>query len=184
MLYFSRWKATATILTALIICFASGQPIIDWLRRTQKHGQPIREDGPERHLVEKKGTPTMGGALILVSVVITTLLWADLENRFVWVVLAVTIGFGVETTVAVVSPGIVVSSLRPSVPLEHATSDAVIAAALRTIDQRRIGRERRSITWRRLIARSPNPSRFNRASSLWASAIEIRIGKNNSWRRR
>jgi phospho-N-acetylmuramoyl-pentapeptide-transferase len=58
-----------------------------------KIGQSVRDDGPQTHLT-KAGTPTMGGALILVSIVITTLLWADLRNRFVWVVLLVTIGFG------------------------------------------------------------------------------------------
>ena len=58
-----------------------------------KIGQAVRNDGPQTHLT-KAGTPTMGGALILVSVVVTTLLWGDLTNRFVWVVLGVTIAFG------------------------------------------------------------------------------------------
>ena len=58
-----------------------------------KIGQAVRDDGPQTHLI-KAGTPTMGGALILVSVVITTLLWADLSNRYVWIVLLVTLGFG------------------------------------------------------------------------------------------
>ncbi len=59
-----------------------------------KIGQAVRDDGPQTHLI-KAGTPTMGGALILVSIAITTLLWADLSNRFVWVVLVTTLGFGV-----------------------------------------------------------------------------------------
>ncbi len=58
-----------------------------------KIGQAVRDDGPQTHLT-KAGTPTMGGALILVSITITTLLWGDLTNRFVWVVIAVTLGFG------------------------------------------------------------------------------------------
>ena len=58
-----------------------------------KIGQAVRDDGPQTHLT-KAGTPTMGGALILVSIVLTTLLWGDLANRFVWVVLLVTLGFG------------------------------------------------------------------------------------------
>ena len=88
------FRSGGAIITALIICFASGQPIIDWLRRMQKHGQPIREDGPESHLVTKKGTPTMGGMMILLSLTVSTLLWADLRNGFVWSVLLVTLGFG------------------------------------------------------------------------------------------
>ena len=60
----------------------------------QRHGQPIREDGPERHLIEKKGTPTMGGVLILSALTISTLLWVDLRNAYVWAVLFVTLGYG------------------------------------------------------------------------------------------
>jgi phospho-N-acetylmuramoyl-pentapeptide-transferase len=65
------------------------------LKSKQGDGQPIRLDGPENHLLTKKGTPTMGGVLILLALVISTLLWADLNNRYVWVVLWVTIGYGV-----------------------------------------------------------------------------------------
>ena len=67
--------------------------MIAWLTR-MKIGQSVRDDGPQTHLA-KAGTPTMGGALILVSIVITTLLWGNLTNRFVWVVLLVMLGFGV-----------------------------------------------------------------------------------------
>jgi phospho-N-acetylmuramoyl-pentapeptide-transferase len=88
------FRSGGAVLTALIICFTCGQPIIDWLRRTQKHGQPIREDGPEGHLLTKKGTPTMGGVMILLAVTVSTLLWADLRNGYVWSVLLVTLGFG------------------------------------------------------------------------------------------
>ncbi len=68
--------------------------IIAWLRRVQKEGQPIREDGPESHLVAKAGTPTMGGVLILLAISISTLLWADLTNGYVWAILIITVGFG------------------------------------------------------------------------------------------
>ena len=79
-------------MTALVISFVVGPRMIAWLTQMQI-GQSVRDDGPQTHLT-KAGTPTMGGALILVSIVVTTLLWADLDNRFVWVVLLVTLGFG------------------------------------------------------------------------------------------
>ena len=68
--------------------------MIRWLKRLQRDGQPIRDDGPESHLITKKGTPTMGGLMILLAAAVTTLLWADLTNGFVWIVLMVTIGYG------------------------------------------------------------------------------------------
>ncbi len=82
------------VLTALVIAFVVGPAMIRALNRYQKQGQPIRSDGPESHLA-KAGTPTMGGALILVALGVATLLWADLSNRFVWVVIGVTLLFGV-----------------------------------------------------------------------------------------
>jgi len=85
-------RAVLACLTALLITFAVGPLMIRRLT-SYKIGQAVRDDGPRSHL-PKAGTPTMGGALILVAIVVTTLLWADLENRFVWVVLAVTVGFG------------------------------------------------------------------------------------------
>jgi phospho-N-acetylmuramoyl-pentapeptide-transferase len=81
-------------LTALFISFALGPSLIRWLKSRQPHGQPIRADGPESHLLTKKGTPTMGGSLILIALAASTLLWADLGNGYVWVVLFVTMGFG------------------------------------------------------------------------------------------
>jgi phospho-N-acetylmuramoyl-pentapeptide-transferase len=86
-------RAVLATLTALIISFIVGPKMIRKLT-AYKIGQAVRDDGPQTHLV-KAGTPTMGGALILVSIAVTTLLWADLRNRFVWVVLIVTLGFGV-----------------------------------------------------------------------------------------
>jgi len=88
------FRTAGAIVTALIISFICGRPIINWLRAVQREGQPIRIDGPESHLLTKKGTPTMGGALILLAIISSTLLWADLTNRFVWITLGVTIGFG------------------------------------------------------------------------------------------
>jgi phospho-N-acetylmuramoyl-pentapeptide-transferase len=85
-------RAVLATMTALVISFVIGPRMIAWLTR-MKIGQAVRDDGPQTHLV-KAGTPTMGGALILVSIVTTTLLWGDLDNRFVWVVLLVTVGFG------------------------------------------------------------------------------------------
>ncbi|MSO74286.1 MAG: phospho-N-acetylmuramoyl-pentapeptide-transferase [Alphaproteobacteria bacterium] len=88
------FRTGAATITALIVSFVFGPGLIRLLRRRQGKGQPIRADGPERHLLTKQGTPTMGGFLILLGIVIGTLLWADLTNQYVWVVLLVTIGFG------------------------------------------------------------------------------------------
>ena len=88
------FRAGGAFLTALFFGFIFGRPIIDALRRMQKKGQPIRDDGPERHLLEKAGTPTMGGVLILFSLLVSTLLWARLDVGYVWIVLGVTAGFG------------------------------------------------------------------------------------------
>lgn len=80
------------ILTALAMALLIGRPLIRWLS-TYKIGQTVRDDGPQSHF-SKAGTPTMGGTLILVAIVVSTLLWADLQNRFVWVVLITTVAFG------------------------------------------------------------------------------------------
>ena len=74
--------------------FWFGPAIISLLRLKQGKGQPIREDGPQSHLLTKRGTPTMGGLMILAGVLVSTLLWANLANSYVWVVLFVTVGFG------------------------------------------------------------------------------------------
>ena len=88
------FRSGAAVMTALVICFLLGPAVIAWLKSKQANGQPIREDGPEGHLLTKQGTPTMGGFLILLAIAISTLLWADLTNGFVWVILSITIGFG------------------------------------------------------------------------------------------
>ena len=87
------FRAGAAFFTALVFGFIFGQPLINVLRRRQGKGQPIRSDGPEGHFV-KAGTPTMGGLLILSALVTSTLLWARLDNVFVWIVLLVTLSFG------------------------------------------------------------------------------------------
>ena len=88
------FRAGAACITALIVSFLLGPMVIRWLKRLQGQGQPIREDGPARHLIEKKGTPTMGGLLILFALTISTVLWVDLRNGYVWAVLFVTLGYG------------------------------------------------------------------------------------------
>lgn len=88
------FRTFGAMVTALFIAFIIGKPLIDWLRLKQGKGQPIREDGPQGHLLTKKGTPTMGGFIILISLAIATLLWADLTNPYVWAVSLVTFGFG------------------------------------------------------------------------------------------
>ncbi|HZF74563.1 MAG TPA: phospho-N-acetylmuramoyl-pentapeptide-transferase [Acetobacteraceae bacterium] len=88
------FRAGAACMTALFLSLAFGPAMIRWLRSVQNGGQPIRLDGPQSHLVTKKGTPTMGGVLILVATTAATLGWADLGNGYVWAVLLVTLGFG------------------------------------------------------------------------------------------
>jgi phospho-N-acetylmuramoyl-pentapeptide-transferase len=80
--------------TGLLFVFLFGPAIISLLRVRQGKGQPIREDGPQSHLLTKRGTPTMGGLMIMAGVLVSTLLWANLANHYVWVVLFVTVGFG------------------------------------------------------------------------------------------
>src|SRR6201987_4321537 len=88
------FRAVGAVVTALIFVFLFGPTIINLLRVKQGKGQPIRADGPESHLVTKIGPPTMGGLMILSGLLVSTLLWANLANPYVWIVLAVTLGFG------------------------------------------------------------------------------------------
>jgi phospho-N-acetylmuramoyl-pentapeptide-transferase len=88
------FRAGAAFFTALVFGFLFGRPLINLLRRRQRHGQPIREDGPQSHLTSKAGTPTMGGVLILGALSVSTLLWARLDNPYIWIVLLVTCAFG------------------------------------------------------------------------------------------
>ena len=88
------FRTGGAMLTALIVSFIFGPFIIRSLKKRQSFGQPIRSDGPEKHIIEKKGTPTMGGIMILLAVVIATLLWSDYTNKFIWSCLAITFGYG------------------------------------------------------------------------------------------
>jgi len=88
------FRTGGAVMTALLISFVMGPMIIKWLKSKQHRGQPIRDDGPQSHIIAKQGTPTMGGFLILLALGIGTVLWADLTNQFVWAVLLVTLGFG------------------------------------------------------------------------------------------
>jgi phospho-N-acetylmuramoyl-pentapeptide-transferase len=87
------FRSGGAIITALILSFVLGKPVIAWLRSKQPNAQ-VREDTPERHALTKKGTPTMGGVLILIAMLVSTLLWGDLANGYVWVALLVCVGFG------------------------------------------------------------------------------------------
>ena len=88
------FRTGGAVLTALVVSFICGPILIRWLRSKQEGGQPIRDDGPEGHIIDKAGTPTMGGFLILLALSVATLLWADITSGFVWVVLLVALGFG------------------------------------------------------------------------------------------
>ena len=88
------FRTGGAVMTALFLAFVFGPGIIRLLKRLQPSGQPIREDGPQSHILTKAGTPTMGGFMILLGIIAGTLLWADLSNRYVWAALLVTSGFG------------------------------------------------------------------------------------------
>lgn len=94
VLRYTTFRTGGAIMTALFLVFLFGPALISKLRLKQGRGQPIRDDGPARHVVEKQGTPTMGGLMILFGIVASTLLWSDLSNLYVWAVLFVTLGFG------------------------------------------------------------------------------------------
>ncbi|GLS86940.1 phospho-N-acetylmuramoyl-pentapeptide-transferase [Cypionkella aquatica] len=87
------FRAGCAFATALIFGFIFGRPLIDLLRRKQGKGQPIRDDGPQSHFI-KAGTPTMGGLLILSALMVSTLMWARLDTPYIWIVMLVTLAFG------------------------------------------------------------------------------------------
>ena len=93
LIRYQTFRAGAALMTALVIGLLIGPRFITMLRMRQGKGQPIREDGPQSHFA-KRGTPTMGGLMILVSLILSVLLWMDLTSPLVWACLAVTIGFG------------------------------------------------------------------------------------------
>ena len=88
------FRTGGAVITALIVSFIVGPMLIRALRTRQNGGQPIRADGPEGHLLTKKGTPTMGGFMILLAIGLATILWADLTNGYVWAALGVTVAYG------------------------------------------------------------------------------------------
>src|SRR6202008_4469720 len=88
------FRTGGAVVTGALFVFLFGPWIIDHLRLRQGKGQPIRADGPQSHIIAKKGTPTMGGLMILSGLVVSTLLWANPLNPYVWIVLPVTLGFG------------------------------------------------------------------------------------------
>ncbi|MDX2263912.1 MAG: phospho-N-acetylmuramoyl-pentapeptide-transferase [Hyphomicrobiales bacterium] len=90
---YTTFRAGGAVMTAMIVIFVFGPGLINTLRFRQGKGQPIRVDGPQTHF-SKKGTPTMGGLMILLGVGVATILWANLSNQYVWVVLAVTLSYG------------------------------------------------------------------------------------------
>ncbi len=94
MFRYITFRTGGAVITALLFVFMFGPMIIDRLRLFQGKGQPIRSDGPQSHIVAKAGTPTMGGLMILSGMLVSTLLWANPANPYVWVVLGVTLSFG------------------------------------------------------------------------------------------
>ncbi len=88
------FRAGAAFITAIIISFITGPIIIAYLKKKQKLGQPIRKDGPKWQIEAKKGTPTMGGTMILLALTISTIMWVDIFNIYIWLLLYITLGFG------------------------------------------------------------------------------------------
>ena len=95
VLKYITFRTGLAIFTAQLVVVLMGSRFIRWMQAKQGKGQPIRAEGIERHVVEKAGTPTMGGVMILAGLSVGTLLWADLTNVYVWAVLMVTLGYGV-----------------------------------------------------------------------------------------
>ena len=91
---FITFRVGASILTSLFFSLIFGQFIINKLSNIQPQGQPIRKDGPQNHIIKKAGTPTMGGVLIILSILSSSILWSDLQNKFVWIGLVTLILFG------------------------------------------------------------------------------------------
>ena len=94
LLRYLTFRGGMAVITAQLVVVAMGSRFIRWMKVRQGRGQPIREDGIQRHIIEKAGTPTMGGLMFLAGITVATLFWADLTNIYIWVVLAVTLAFG------------------------------------------------------------------------------------------
>src|ERR1700733_1126767 len=93
LLRYLTFRTGMTVVTAQVVVVAMGSRFIRWMQAKQGKGQPIRKDGIERHVIEKAGTPTMGGLMFLAGIAVGPLLWADLTDVYVWVVLLVTLSF-------------------------------------------------------------------------------------------
>ena len=104
-------RTGATIMTALFLSFLIGPKMISWLKSRQSRGQPIRSDGPESHLLRKAGTPTMGGLMILTALSVSVLLWADLSNPYIILILPLILGFGL---LGVIDDGLKIMRFSPS----------------------------------------------------------------------
>ena len=87
-------RSAFAVLTSLFICLCFGSKFIIFMEQKQKKGQPIRQDGPPSHLLTKVGTPTMGGILIIFALTSSSLIWSDLSNKFIWIILYSTMSFG------------------------------------------------------------------------------------------
>ena len=94
LMKYLTFRTGMSLFTAQLVVVAMGSRFIRWMQAKQGKGQPIRKEGIERHILEKSGTPTMGGVMILAGLLVSTLLWADLSNVYVWAVLLVTAGYG------------------------------------------------------------------------------------------
>ncbi len=94
LLRYLTFRGGMAVATSQLVVVAMGSRFIRWMKTKQGNGQPIRADGIERHIIEKSGTPTMGGLMFLAGITVATLLWADLTNVYVWAALLVTLGFG------------------------------------------------------------------------------------------
>jgi phospho-N-acetylmuramoyl-pentapeptide-transferase len=94
LLRYLTFRGGMAVATSQLVVVLMGSRFIRWMKAKQGKGQPIRADGIERHVIEKSGTPTMGGLMFLAGITVATLLWADLGNIYVWAVLLVTLGFG------------------------------------------------------------------------------------------
>src|SRR5262245_23851222 len=88
------FRSFMALITALVISLVIGPWIIQRLKVWQHGGETVREDTPERHRTTKRGTPTMGGIIIIIAILVSTLLWANLSNRYIWVVVLATAGYG------------------------------------------------------------------------------------------
>ena len=88
------FRAGGALFTAFFISVLLGPKLIKILKKIQKEGQPIRKDGPKSHLISKVGTPTMGGVIIIIGIISGTLLWADLKNVYVWILIFVSLSLG------------------------------------------------------------------------------------------